>query len=64
MFPDSMTKDIYILIITTGCPGKKFLLGFDLYIKENIKFSSSIIMDFFLSISGIILNTEPFLADI
>ena len=32
--------------------------------EKNIKLSSSILMDFFLSISRIVLNTEPFLADI
>ena len=47
-----------------GCPRKKFLLGYDLYIKENTKFSSSILIISFLCISGIVLNTEPFLADI
>ena len=47
-----------------GIPEKKFLLGFDLYIKENLKFSSSILIISFLCISGIVLNTEPFLADI
>ena len=41
-----------------------FLLGFDFYLKENFQTSSSILMAFFLYISGIVLKTEPFLASI
>ena len=47
----------------TECPRKQFHLGFNIYLKEYIKFSSYILMDYFLYISGIDLDTEPFLAD-
>ena len=43
---------------------KKILLGVDLYLKDNNKFSSSILNDIILSISVVILDTEPFFADI
>ena len=48
----------------TGCPRKKFLIGFGLYLYKNIQFCCSILMDFFLCISGIILNTDPFMVDV
>ena len=60
---------VFLARATAGCSfyrvsQKKFLLAFELYLRENIKFSCSNPMDFFLSISGIAWNTEPFLADI
>ena len=45
----------------TGCPRKKFLLGFVWYLNENIKFCCSTLLDFFLCKSEIILSIEPFL---
>ena len=41
---------------TTGCPRKKFLLGFDLYLKENIKFTISILMDFCPALTKLALD--------
>ena len=70
------SKDFYILMesvhIYMYCMGmcyyrvskKKFLLGFNLDLKENFKISSSMLRDFFLYMSGIVLTTKPFLVDI